>query len=130
MKKTTKISLEEREQICVMLGRGLGVRAIARELGRSPSSVSDELKRNCLKTGVYSGITAQTLSDKRNSLSRKRNPLKDEETMRYVIRKLREGWSPEQIAGRLKKRFHKTVVCHETIYNFCYSEKGRILGPT
>lgn len=128
MKKINKISSEEREQIALMKAQGFGVRAIAKNLGRSPSSVSDELKRNGSSSGEYSAFAAQTLSEKRNSLSRKKNPLKSPEILAYTVRKLREGWSPEQIAGRLKKRHHKTVVCHETIYNFCYSQKGKALG--
>ena len=39
-----------------------------------------------------------------------------------MIEKLRDGWSPEQIAGRLRKINGKTVICHETIYRFIYSD--------
>ena len=46
----------------------------------------------------------------------------------FIIEKLRhEQWSPEQIAGELKKRHRKTVISHETIYQFVYSEEGKML---
>lgn len=52
MQKKKKISGSERDQIAVMLASGLSLRDIARELGRSVSSISDEIKRNSIK-GVY-----------------------------------------------------------------------------
>jgi IS30 family transposase len=107
MKKAQKISSEEREQIGILRGQGLGVRAIAGNLGRSPSSVSDELRRNQCGGDVYSALSAQRISETRNHQSRKRNPLKKPEILAYTVRKLREGWSPEQIAGRLRKRHQK-----------------------
>lgn len=42
----------------------------------------------------------------------------------YVIRKLKLYWSPEQIAGRLRERHKKTIICHETIYQWIYHERS------
>ncbi|MCL5411932.1 MAG: hypothetical protein M1150_04350 [Patescibacteria group bacterium] len=39
--------------------------------------------------------------------------------------KILEGWSPEQIAGRLKKENRKTIICHETIYDFIYDPENK-----
>ena len=64
-------------------------------------------------------------TDERRLKGRKRHPLKNEAVYACVIEKLREGWSPEQIAGRLKKDYEKTVICHETIYRFIYSDQGK-----
>lgn len=51
-----------------------------------------------------------------------------EEIKRYVIDKItKEQWSPEQIAGVLKLIYGETVICHETIYQFIYSEEGKRL---
>jgi len=44
----------------------------------------------------------------------------------YVRDKLRLGWSPEEIAGRLKRKNNsQTVICHETIYRYIYSSAGK-----
>jgi len=125
MRKIHKISSKERDQIAVLFASGASLRLIARQLKRSASSISDEVRRNSVH-GEYKAIEAQTLSQKRNTKSRKTNPLKNPLIYRYVYDKLRCGWSPEQIAGRLKRTNHgKTIICHETIYHYIYSEEGK-----
>lgn len=125
MKKTNKITAQERDLIAIWRGEGVSIRQIARRLGRNPSSVSREVRRNNFKDSqgrkYYVAIHAQARSDKRKSLARKRHPLKSPAVYGYVIGKLRLGWSPEQIAGRLRKDHGKTMICHETIYAFIYS---------
>src|ERR1700689_3759324 len=62
------LSFTEREEIAVLLAGGCGVREIARELGRAPSTISRELQRNAaLRTGrpEYRASTAQTHADRR-----------------------------------------------------------------
>ena len=62
------LSFAEREEIAVLLARGCGVREIARQLGRAPSTISRELQRNAaLRTGrpEYRASTAQTHADRR-----------------------------------------------------------------
>ena len=62
------LSFTEREEIAVLLARGCGVREIARQLGRAPSTISRELQRNAaLRTGrpEYRASTAQTHADRR-----------------------------------------------------------------
>lgn len=124
MKKHKKITAEERDKIAVLLARGESLRSIARTLDRSVSSISDEIKRNSFK-GSYSSIKAQALSEKRNNKSRRANPLKNPEIYAHVRDKLRCGWTPEQIAGRLKRDNNKTIICHETIYRYIYSKDGK-----
>jgi len=125
MRKIHKISSKERDQIAVLFASGASLRLIARRLKRSVSSISDEVKRNSVD-GTYKAIEAQEVSQKRNTKSRRANPLKDSTIYAYVYDKLRCGWSPEQIAGRLKRTNHgKTVICHETIYRYIYSPEGK-----
>lgn len=125
MKKINKIRSWERDQIAILLASGASLRLIAKRLGRSVSSISDEVRRNSI-SGEYQAIKAGELSQARNNQSRKNNPLKNPSIYSYVYDKLRCGWSPEQIAGRLKRENKgKTVICHETIYNYIYSPEGR-----
>lgn len=125
MRKINKIKSWERDQIAILLASGSSKRLIARRLNRSLSSVLGEIKRNSFN-GEYLPIKAEELSQKRNKNSRKANPLKNPRIYAYVCLKLREGWSPEQIAGRLKRDSDgKTVICHETIYHYIYSNEGK-----
>ena len=125
MKKHKKIQASERDKIAFLLASKISLRGISRTLERSFSSIRDEVKRNS-HGGVYTAIKAQELSKKRNDSCRRTNPLKDPETYSYVLEKLKDGWSPEEISGRLKlDNDGVTVICHETIYNHIYSKEGK-----
>ena len=125
MIKKTKLTTPERDQIALLFASGSSLRAIARTLSRSVSTISEEIRRNSVD-GQYRSIAANYFSRERNLRSRRKNALKDPDIYNYVIGKLRCGWSPEQIAGRLKRQSHgKTILCHETIYRYIYSEDGK-----
>ncbi len=125
MIKRPKITAEERDEIAYLLAAKTSLRAIAKQLGRSVSSISEEVKRNS-PNGQYAALLAQELSEQRNTASRRSNPLKSPTIYAYVCEKLRYGWSPEQIAGRLKRdNGNKQVLCHETIYRYIYSKEGK-----
>ena len=124
-KHHTKLTALERDLIAVWRGAGLSLREIARRLGRSHSTIIDELRRNSfrgLDRTHYVAIHAHAKAVKRAKASRRRQPLKDEATFAAVIAKLHRGWSPEVIAGRLRRNFGRTILCHETIYRFIYSD--------
>jgi len=119
------INATERDQIGVLLASGFSQRNIARKLNRSFSSINYEIHRNS-QNGEYHPIQADYLSRERSRINQRQRARKDPRIWYYVIDKLRSGWSPEQIAGRLKKKNHgKTIVCPETIYKHVYSPEGR-----
>lgn len=109
---------------------------IARRLGRDIKTIRRELTRNKTRVAVgnndwhviYEPIHAQHVADQRkqNAFMAK-EPLKNKKVFGYVLEKLRDSWSPEQIAGRLKKVDHPDDkswhICHETIYQFIYKKK-------
>lgn len=123
----TKLTPNERDQIAVLYGQRLSLRAIASRLERNVSSISREIKRNRFGDS-YVAISAQYQADTRKVNGRKRQPLKDPITYAYVLEKLRCGWSPEQICGRLKREKGKTILGVETIYRFIYSPKNKDLN--
>jgi len=125
MNKKSKLTALERDQIAVSLASGFSLRQIARNLARSVSIISQEIKRNSVG-GAYRSITAHHKSRERNLSSRRLNPLKSPLIYSYVVEKLRCGWSPEQISGRLKRDNNgHTIICHETIYRYIYSLKAK-----
>ncbi|EIK67942.1 ISPst10-like transposase [Pseudomonas synxantha BG33R] len=120
----TELSIEERATIQVGQYKKLSQREIARMLGRSPSTISRELRRNRLIAG-YSAHEAQAFTRGRRIVCR---PLKKlimgNERFELVIHLLRERFSPEQIAGKLrlmKINFEEAYVCRETIYSAIYA---------
>ena len=118
--------LLERQRIATLRGQGLSMREIARRLGRAPSTISRELRRNVAAhdVGGYDGDLAHSRACER--LERPRGGrLATEPGLRGVIQaKLELEWSPEQVAGWLRVEYPdrpRWHVCHETIYQALYS---------
>ena len=103
MKLHTKLTARERDQIALYHTQRISNSEIARRLGREVSTIGREIKRNRLGN-TYVAIHAQTLAQKRSTtVAHSKAPLKNAVVFAYVTEKLRDGWSPDQIAGRLKK---------------------------
>ncbi len=116
-----QITLEERYAINVMRKHHYSIRAMARELGRSPSTISRELRRNLRPSGRYVPAIAHSYATARRRRSR-RNARITPETWQVVDRYLRMDWSPEQVAGLLKAE-GILKVSHEAIYIHVWADK-------
>ena len=123
--KYQHFSIEERESLQYMWWERKSIRSIAKALNRSPSSVSRELKRNFPpEREVYTSRLAQERAlNKRRSRGR-HDRLKNAAVRQYVITRLKEGWSPEQIAGRIKLDLNQRI-SHEAIYQYIYAQVYR-----
>ncbi|HSW96401.1 MAG TPA: helix-turn-helix domain-containing protein, partial [Candidatus Saccharimonadales bacterium] len=117
MQKRNKLTEQERDEIAVLKVQGYSVRAIARKLQREHSTIIREIRRNRFGES-YNAIHAQRRAEQRKRDAGKRQPLKGKQTYSYVLENLKEGWSPEQIAGRLELEQKERIICHETIYCF------------
>lgn len=125
------LSLVEREQIKDLQRTGMSIRKIAAELGRSPSTVGRELKRNTVSTRGYLPHTAHRLSVARRARPREPKLFANNELRAYVQAKLTKKWSPQQISNRLVRDFPTTPemrVSTETIYVHVRGELKRELG--
>ncbi len=121
--KTKELTEAERDKLAGLRAQGVGVRGCARELRRGVSTISEELRRGCLPTGQYVAIHAQRRSQLRKAHRQEREALKNPWLYAYVLEKLRDGWSPEQITGRLRKDYPDESSRHlspETIYQYIY----------
>lgn len=133
------LSCEERAMIQLSLEQGRSLRAIARSVDRSPSSISRELKRNGWSkpatgprqrgrpsvAGGYRARSAQRRANRLARTARVRSRLRhDAPLWAQVKRLLRERHSPEQIAGILRRMNPPDAslqVSHETIYTALYA---------
>lgn len=120
--KYKHLSIEERELIQLRLWEKHSIRAIAKELGRPPSSVSREINRNRppLRHVYTPRLAHQRALVNRSSRGRQAR-LKNEQIRHYVIRHLRMRWSPEQIANTIKAEINQAI-SHEAVYQFIYSQ--------
>lgn len=104
-----KITLIEREEILGLLKQGKSIRDIARSLGRSPSSISTETRRNGMTRDRYSLSVAQVDRNvKASQRGRKVILCEGKQPLKQIKEWILENkWSPEQVAGRLKIKFKK-----------------------
>ena len=118
------LSITEREEIAVSNGH-VSVREIARRLGRSPSTISRELKRNAASDSLYRARLAQAHAERRLRRPKVSKLASCDALLEYVQSKLggAQRWSPEQIACRIKMDFPEDEgmrVSHEAIYQALY----------
>ena len=134
MKIYKHLSLEERERLYALHEQGISLREIARKINRSQSNLTRELRRN-VRYGIeyfgneYIPCIAEELAQKRAKGQRKKASLKNPTIYLYVRKHLRKDkWSPETIAGRLKKDHPGESITKETIYRYIYSKQFKPRG--
>jgi IS30 family transposase len=118
-----QLSIEERCTIARLREAGQSVRKIAAALDRAPSSVSREVNRNRGRQVGYEPGYAQEQAAARRWRGARLE--RDTELRDLVLGCLRRGWSPEQIAGWLKRRKADTSISHESIYRFICAQIRR-----
>ena len=114
------LDLDKRRQVARWRDAKMSVAEIALRLGRAPSTIYRELRRNFVR-GVelpnlngYYGLNAQAMAERHRHVKRKlvRFPW----VKAAVLDRLKSGWSPEQIDGRMTLEQHHVRVSHETTY--------------
>lgn len=121
------LSPEDREEIMVGIRTEKSIREIARMLDRHPSVILREMKNNSTEDGRYQAYWAQQRSKIRRRESRRRDRIADEEIRSYLKEKLEQGWSPEQIAGRIRRALPGKTVSHETIYQYIFTKDRTLI---
>jgi transposase, IS30 family len=117
-----QLSPAERYMLAALRRQGLNQAEIARSLGRHRSTVCRELRRNSARAdGRYRASTAQERTDGRRSRSR-RNSRFSPADFALVEELLCRQWSPEQVAGRLRRE-GRLLISHETIYRHVWRDK-------
>jgi len=112
------LSLSEREEISRGVVAGHSIRAIAASLGRAPSTVSREISRNGGRHDYRASQADQAAWDRAHRPKRCKL-VENRALARIVAGKLKQHWSPDQIAGWLKHTYpddENYQVSHETIY--------------
>ena len=125
-KPFTHLTPEERDEIAIMRAQGKSLNDIAQKLQRPKSTISRELQRNRSPVyNVYLPHRAQQRAMERKSAAHRRPRLKSGKIRQYVTHKLKQGWSPEQIAGRLSTEHPSLSISHEAIYQYLYDSHVR-----
>lgn len=121
-----QLTRAERDRIAQLLERGFDRQEIAAVLARTPSTIGREQERNSTG-GEYLAAQAQVRSEQRRRQPRRRK-MDDPELNAAVRRGLAQGWSPEQIAGRLRQEHPGDPawrICAQTIYTWIAGDPQR-----
>jgi IS30 family transposase len=120
--KYQHFTIEEREKIQEMLWRKSSIRAIAKAINRSPSSVCREIQKN--KPPEKNQYTPRVAHERALAYRKRRgreDRLKNDKLREYAVFHLKLGWSPEQIAATAQKAIGMSI-SHEAIYQYVYAQ--------
>lgn len=135
MRSYTHFTLEERKYLQELLSEGKSIRQIADHLGRSPSSVSREIKRNKSNKPLkasdnkynYHSWRANSLTVSRRRKNKPRAIVEGSPEWNFVVDGLNRYWSPETICGKWHSLFpERKPLSISTIYR--YIKKKRFHG--
>lgn len=120
VKDYTHLSMKDRCLIATFLSMKTKVAIIAERSGRHRSTIYREIKRNQQGKRYMPGLAHQLAAERH---PRPNNKLETNyELNHYVFSGLKNGWSPEQISGRMKAENKDFFICHESIYRYIYSK--------
>ena len=123
MKNYTPLKMKDRCLIATFLSMNTKVSVIAERSGRHRSTIYRELKRN--RTG------ARYMPGKAHELAKQRHPHPPNKIdiqnnlNKFILDGLTNGWSPEQISGRMLRVKKEFYVCHESIYRYVYRDRKK-----
>ena len=119
-----QLTLAERYHICTLLKRGYTQKEIAEHIGVHPSTICREIKRNSDEETLEYEYSFAHAKFQRRQQAKKKYTVFTSKIKTYIKTKLKEDWSPEQIAGRMRIDIGIRI-CHETIYRYIYDNKSR-----
>lgn len=123
---SNELTFYERQRLEYWLRTKLSLRKIEKVMRRSHSILSREIRRNGTDRKKYRADTAQRLHEKRKHGKHRGKLDKYPELKEYVTGKLKEEWSPDVIAGKLKQVAIKgKTISHESIYHYIYDRSNK-----
>ena len=118
------LTLEERDRIAQLRHQGADQKEIAGAVGRCPSTISRELRRNHTAGGYYAA-QAQREAERRRQERPLVRKMEDPEINQAVRGRLSQDWSPEQIEGRMRQEDSDDRVSSQTIYTWIEQDEDR-----
>ena len=119
-----RLASAEREEISRGLAQGTSLSAIARRMGRAPSTISREVPHNSGKSGYRAFSAGNRANLRASSRTQGKSRLICEDRLRrYIMEKLRKRWSPRAIVKRLQEEYpgdRAMRLSHEAIYRYIY----------
>jgi IS30 family transposase len=130
---TRFLTQDERIEIADLRQAGVSIRQIAAQLGRAPSTISRELRRNASGSGGYRPFEAHRRAAARRARSHRRRVEVNGELRQLVAELLAQRCIPQQISRHLRLRFPGQPgmrLCHESIYQAVYQPGSVLQRPS
>jgi transposase, IS30 family len=127
------LSQDERIEIADLRHAGLSIRQVAARLGRAPSTISRELRRNSITGHGYRPFEAHRRATARRARHNRRRVERNRRLRQLLGELLAQRWSPQQISRHLRRRFPNEPemwLCHESIYQSVYQPGSPFLRPS
>jgi IS30 family transposase len=127
------LSQDERIEIADLHQAGVNIRQIAVRLGRAPSTISRELRRNSVTGGGYRPFEAHRRATARRARRHGRRVESNDRLRQLLVELLAQRWSPQQISRHLRRQFPDQPsmwLCHESIYRAVYQPGSPFLRPS
>ena len=121
--KYKEITGTDRKAIEILLQENYTPKEIGEKIGFSKSAINREIKNRGTTNGYFADIAQLDYETKRKRTGKNAKKIVHSRIRNYILKRLSESWSPEQIAGVMKKENLKGRVCHETIYKFIYEDE-------
>lgn len=126
---SNNLTYYDRQKFEYLLRTKLSMRAVARNMKRDHTVLTRELKRNGSgDRKKYRADTAQRMCEQRVHKQHRGKLDKYPKLKEYVVNGLKNEWSPDIIAGKLKTAGKKQTISHESIYHYIYNKDGRYEG--
>ncbi len=125
-----RMGLSEREELAILQAKGKSIREISRIMGRSHSTLSRELRYHSTFHGKmhYSPCGANNIARMKRRKAGRKKVLDNPDIRAYVEEKIKIGWAPEIVSGRLRIDKPGCLVSHETIYQYVYDQSWDLVG--
>lgn len=125
MKRYRDLTRAERLEIGILLEKGYSLRSIAREMRRSPNTISYEVKENSVR-GAYAPLRADAKARFRKRMRRLQwSKIEEYPALKaFVIAMLKAYWNPDEIAGYMKRVKMRPYVSKSAIYDWLRTARG------
>ena len=122
MTKHKHLTAADRSKIEILLHQQYTLTDISRALGFHKSTISREYNKRKTPNGYFAEYAQIDYEDKREACG-KHKILSDYKVRDQVVYLLKQGWSPETISGRLTYEYGRSVISHESIYQYIYEDE-------
>jgi transposase, IS30 family len=122
---SNEFTFYERQKLEYWLRSSQSLRDIGRIMKRAHTILSREIRRNGDNRQKYRADTAQRLHERRKHKQHKGKLDKYPELKEYVVEGLKNEWSPDVIAGKMKTAKMEHTISHESIYHYIYNKSDK-----